>query len=267
MAEFFQSLLNPYFITDAAGVTVSFIVLFFITKKVPLPRRVVYSVLICALIGLFLGCHIMYLIIHIPQIVNEARVNPIVSFGDLLVRIGDGASGLAYFGGLFGFIAVIALFCRIWKLNTRIYMNTLILLFPLYQCAGRIGCSLAGCCYGIEYYGIFAIHYDESYIVEGASEHIAEYPHFPVQPLESLLGLVLFFVLLALFFKFGNMLPLTCIYVPAYAFIRFFDEFLRADAIRGIWGPLSASQWIALGTLLFFAVYWYRAFKLRYKAI
>ena len=36
--------------------------------------------------------------------------------------------------------------------------------------------------------------------------------------------------------------------------IRFLDEFLRGDRIRGIWGPFSTSQWISLTILLVLAI-------------
>ena len=256
MSEYLSSLLNPYFLTDTAGVLVSFAVLFFISKKSMEPRRQLYFSIICALIGLFLGAHIMYLIIHLPGFIRELAAEPASSAGEFFIRLFSAASGLTYFGGLFGAIAATALVCRIFRMYRRPYMNILAVLFPIYQMFGRIGCSLAGCCYGIEYSGPLAIYYDASYIVPGASDNIADLSRFPVQPLEAFFGLVLFFVMLYLYLKNREALPLMFIYLPAYSVIRFLDEFLRADEIRGIWGPLSASQWIALASIAVSVIFW-----------
>jgi prolipoprotein diacylglyceryltransferase len=33
--------------------------------------------------------------------------------------------------------------------------------------------------------------------------------------------------------------------------VRFSTEFLRGDAIRGVWGPFSTSQWISLALFVY----------------
>ena len=86
---------------------------------------------------------------------------------------------------------------------------------------------------------------------------------FPVQLLESALVFLLFLTLYFVFYRVtskssekqksrtnrfrGHLLEL---YLGSYSVIRFLDEFLRGDTIRGHLGPFSTSQWISLVTLI-----------------
>ena len=162
----------------------------------------------------------------------------------------NAASGMVFYGGLFGAIAGICLFCRIIKVPVRPFLNPMSCVFPLLHAFGRIGCTLGGCCYGIEYHGVLAIQYTSEQINPGISDHIADFPRFPVQPLEALCELLLCVFLVLIYLRTQNRYSLVLIYLFSYGVIRFLDEFLRGDAVRGLWGPLSTSQWIALGCII-----------------
>lgn len=99
---------------------------------------------------------------------------------------------------------------------------------------GRIGCFLAGCCFGAETDAFWGMH------MHGASRH-------PTQILEALsLGLIGFLVI-----KFRERKSDTLIiYLLGYGIFRFSIEFLRGDEARGQWGVLSPSQWISCGMIL-----------------
>ena len=73
---------------------------------------------------------------------------------------------------------------------------------------------------------------------------------FPVQLLESALLFALFFLLAALFRRGALRAKLLALYLAVYAVLRFLLEFLRGDAIRGVYFGLSTSQWISLAILL-----------------
>jgi len=40
-----------------------------------------------------------------------------------------------------------------------------------------------------------------------------------------------------------------------YAIVRFFDEFLRGDKVRGIWYGFSTAQWISMGILIYYFIF------------
>ena len=76
------------------------------------------------------------------------------------------------------------------------------------------------------------------------------------RPAPCQVHLFLFFVvLLLIYLKKGDAFPVTPVYLICYSVIRFFDEFLRGDVARGIWGPFSTSQWISLVIFVVTVIY------------
>lgn len=136
--------------------------------------------------------------------------------------------GFVFYGGLIFalvFSFIFTLIRKDWK------FSDLKLLIPgliLGHAIGRLGCLLAGCCYGAPTQGIFSIH------LHGTDR-------YPVQLYESL-GLVF------LFFLYKKH-PQISFYLLGYSFLRFGLEFLRGDSIRGLWAGLSSSQWVSLAII------------------
>ena len=146
-----------------------------------------------------------------------------------------------------------------------LYSDIGAMLIPLFHGFGRIGCFFGGCCYGIP--SEFGILYHSPQL---PTDQIVT--RFPVQLLESGLEFLLFFVLYFFLYKPTGPLQdkvrghLLEIWLGAYAVIRFLDEFLRGDIIRGVWGPFSTSQWISLAVILFFIIKWTMSTKKTAKA-
>ena len=120
-------------------------------------------------------------------------------------------------------------------------VNAIVPCIPLGHAIGRVGCLFAGCCYGLPYNGIGAIHLNPVGIT---------HPVFPVQLLEAVLNLILSGCLLLYSRKKPSGYSLLFLYLICYAVIRFLLEFLRGDQIRGLFIGLSTSQWISLLMLL-----------------
>lgn len=103
---------------------------------------------------------------------------------------------------------------------------------------GRIGCFLAGCCYGIETSAPWAIH------LHGLDRH-------PVQLYEAL-GLAALAILLDK--KWSERLLIN--YLLGYGVLRWSLEWLRGDELRGLIGGQSSSQWVSLGMIAFGIILW-----------
>jgi phosphatidylglycerol---prolipoprotein diacylglyceryl transferase len=167
-------------------------------------------------------------------------------------------AGYVFYGGVVGAIVLGVLFCLrrgIPDLGAIGDYAVPGILFGTF--VGRIGCFLAGCCYGVETAVPWAVSFPAGHPSGGTHVH-------PVQLYDAAYGL--FGLALALFLykrrRFGGELFLA--YLGSYAIFRFATEMLRADSDRGLWlqGAISTSQLISLVMLpLVFAV-WFRSLRL-----
>ena len=117
---------------------------------------------------------------------------------------------------------------------------------------GRIGCFLAGCCYGIETDSIFGVQFP------GMHTHV-----YPTQLFEA----IFLFILSGLLFYLGykkKFLYTFSIYTFSYGVFRFLIEFIRGDDRGAYFLSLSPSQWFSiLAIISSFIIFVY--FSLRYK--
>lgn len=97
--------------------------------------------------------------------------------------------GLSSIGGLIGmYIAVLTMAAiNSNKKDMETMLQNCTIILPLMYSISKIGCFLAGCCYGIEYNGIFCIHYT-------GHGNIPVHNVFPVQIAETIVFLGIFFV-------------------------------------------------------------------------
>lgn len=148
-------------------------------------------------------------------------------------------SGYVFYGGLLGVLSMIQLYAKRSKRYTVKQLYVLMTpTIPLFHCFGRIGCLMAGCCFGFE-------------LSVPVTIHGLTLTRFPSQLLEALFEAILFFILLILekLISAHSLLP---VYLITYACFRFVAEFFRGDEIRGIFFGLSTSQWISIAILFFY---------------
>jgi phosphatidylglycerol:prolipoprotein diacylglycerol transferase len=194
-------------------------------------------------IGVVIGSRLLYAVVNYKNIVymfeNIGKIDTAGKFFNVLQHTFGGS---VFYGGLIG--GIIAGYVLIRKDNKKtMFIDIVAINIPLFHFFGRIGCFLGGCCYGIP--SKIGLTYTNNPITEANG-----ITRFPVQLLEALFNLLLFF-LLNYFYnngKFKN--KLICLYLVMYAAGRFFIEFLRGDAYRGIWLFISTSQIISVLIIL-----------------
>lgn len=152
------------------------------------------------------------------------------------------SSGFVVFGGIIGGIFTGWLYCRIKKLTFFKYADVILPSVALVQGFGRIGCFLAGCCYGKETEGILSVTFQESAY---APNHVAL---IPAQLYSSGLDFLHFFLLVMIARNKKSDGQVTAGYLIFYSVGRFIIEFFRGDIIRGSVGVLSTSQFISIFT-------------------
>lgn len=225
--------------------------LFCLWRLAPLRERKgdeeVVIVLLC-IIPVVIGGSLLYGITNIPHIADTiAHAGDYSSPLALMGAIALSFNGIVYYGGLFGALACVVVYCRVKKVPLGDQLDLFAVGVPLFHLFGRIGCFMAGCCFGIECPIGFVYTLDPISWANGTAR-------FPVQLLESACELVIFLVMLSLFRRESHRGNLIFGYLGAYAAVRFLDEFLRGDVYRGFLGPFSTSQWVSLGILVFLIV-------------
>lgn len=213
----------------ALGVIAAWLVADYRAKKLKLNRDHVFSLVIWCLLGGLFCAKLLFWITEWKEILNDP--------GYLIDTLSD---GFVVYGGIIGGILAGCLYCRIKKINFWKYFDLVMPSVALAQGFGRIGCLLAGCCYGRETDSIFSITFQNS---EFAPDHVAL---IPTQIYSSILDFLHFGVLLYLARHKKADGQVAAAYLIFYSIGRFILEFFRGDLIRGSVGNLSTSQFISL---------------------
>lgn len=156
--------------------------------------------------------------------------------------------GIVFYGALFGGIAGAFAGIKLFRISVESFEASVVPFIPLGHAIGRIGCTLAGCCYGMEYYGPGAIYYPENNPLYTFDPTVG---HFPVQLLEASLDVAIMVILLVFLRKQRRKYDATFLYLALYSAMRFCTEMLRGDEIRGVYEfNISTSQWISIGIIV-----------------
>ena len=173
------------------------------------------------------GAKILYWIVELPAIIEDPS---------LMLDIGN---GFVVYGGIIGGIIGAIVYCRIKKIRFLQYFDLVMPSVALGQAFGRIGCLLAGCCYGRETDGWFHIVFTESMIAPNGVKLI------PTQLISSGADLLHCLVLLWISRRAKGDGQVGGFYLMFYSVGRTLIELLRNDP-RGEVGGLSTSQFISL---------------------
>jgi len=208
---------------------------------------------LAGLMGLAFGLAGSYLFKPIVNLItwpfDPGRYAGLTFFETLRAMFGE----IVFYGGLLGAIAGVAFFCKLFKTPILPMIDIGAVVVPLGHAFGRIGCLLGGCCYGeeVSIENPFAVVYPE-YPIPELSAFVAPdgVPLLNVPGLESAFLLALF-VFQALLFIRGNRDGRNlAAYLIGYGTWRFIIEYYRGDALRGIYGPFSTSQYVALALII-----------------
>lgn len=156
-----------------------------------------------------------------------------------------GRVGLVFYGGLIFAVPGVWVGARLAKVRPAPFVAPMWPCIPLGHAFGRIGCLLAGCCYGVPTDLPIGIVYEQS--ISGVPAGVSL---VPVQGIESAALLLIFAALVQFTRKPRPATQVVALYLLLYAPCRFGLEWLRYDSIRGIYFGLSTSQWISAALFL-----------------
>lgn len=203
-------------------------------KKKGINYADILAIAAVSVLGAYIGGTLLY-------IVTAYSVTDIINYISRFDFSFISSAGLVFYGGLIGGVVGAFLGSKIISIKLSDIEDDIVPFIPFGHAVGRVGCFLSGCCYGIEYKGIFAITYTNPVI--GLSGDVS---YFPVQLLEAFLDIMIVIILLIYSRKKRKKFDLLSMYMFLYAILRFCTEFLRGDEIRGLYFSISTSQWISI---------------------
>lgn len=197
-------------------------------KRKGLDEDVLDGLAIWAVLSGLLGAKLLFYITSWKEIMADPSI---------LWKFTD---GFVVYGGIIGGILGGYLYAKRKKISFVKYADLVLPSVALAQGFGRIGCLLAGCCYGLQTDGAFCIVFKDS---DFAPNNV---PLLPTQIISSVLDFAHFFVLIWIARKVKKDGVVASLYLIFYSIGRFILEFFRGDLIRGSVGVLSTSQFISL---------------------
>lgn len=213
----------------ALGVIFAWITADYRAQKQKLDRDHIFYLILWCLLGGLISAKLLFWITEWKEILDDP--------GYMVRTLAD---GFVVYGGIIGGILAGWIYSRVKKINFWKYFDLLMPSVALAQGFGRIGCLLAGCCYGCETDSFFSITFQNS---EFAPNHVAL---VPTQIYSSALDFLHFVLLLFIARHKKSDGQVAACYLIFYSIGRFILEFFRGDLIRGRVGRLSTSQFISL---------------------
>ncbi len=163
-----------------------------------------------------------------------------------LIAVWEG--GFTFYGGLFVSMGLVFGYTRWKRLSFKAILDILTPSVLLGLSIGRIGCFLAGCCWGTTTAMPWGVEYWHRHTLSA----IKYVPVHPVQLYESVGCLLLFILTLRVFRTKPAEGSIFFLGLGGYACLRFVVEFFRGDEYRGfvLNGSLSFAQFLSLAILL-----------------
>lgn len=237
--------IHGYGLMIAVGIVVALLVGDYRAKKKGLNGDLIYGLTLTTVVLGFLAARILFIITEWQDFLKNP-MNYITG------------SGFVVFGGIMGGALTIWAYCKMKKMDFPAYLDLMIPSVALAQGFGRIGCFLAGCCYGKETDSFFGITFTNSNYAPNNVKLL------PSQLIMSAGDFIIAAILLVYAKKDPSKGKTSALYLMLYSVGRFFVEFTRNDD-RGFVGALSTSQFIGIFIFIVGAVAYFGVIPARDK--
>lgn len=244
--------MHPYFTIfgeqfPAYGImmlTGAFLAVFFACLLAPRKGFDRLDILLTATFGFvvgILGAKLLFILGEVPDYISHIKI-----YGFQLSWLWNEimTAGLVFYGGLIGGIFGGWIYVKMFRLDFWRLADYMLPFLPLAHGFGRLGCTFAGCCFGIELDPPLGIHFPHS--LAGANPDLT---YAPTQLWEAIFCLAILFPILMWFCssKRKSGAPVG-LYALLYGIFRFIEEFFRDEQTVGgsDWGPFTVSQLISL---------------------
>lgn len=238
---------HGYGLMIAIGFIAAYLVAEYRAGKKGVDKEKIFPIALIAIVMGLVCAKVLFWITILDEIIEDPGI---------MLNIGD---GFVVYGGIIGGFIFCFLYCKIKKLDFLKYVDIIFPSVALGQGFGRIGCFLAGCCYGTEADTLISIVFKDSAFAPNGIALI------PTQLISSGLNFANFAFLVWFSGKSKVDGRTSAMYLIFYSIGRFIIEFFRGDLGRGSVGALSTSQFISLFILIVGIVIFVVAPKLNEK--
>ena len=219
---------HGYGLMIGIGFIAAYLMTEFRARKYRMNTDIVFTLFISSVVFGLLGAKVLYYLTILDRVIKDPGV------------IIDEMEGFVVYGGIIGGVLAGYVVCRIKKEKFWQYFDLIAPAIALAQGFGRIGCLLAGCCYGKETDSPLSIKFHTSYFAPNDVALI------PTQIYSSILDFLNCIVLCLIARYAKKERTVSGCYLIFYSTGRFILEFFRGDLERGSVGVLSTSQFISI---------------------
>lgn len=219
---------HGYGLMIGIGFIAAYLMTEFRARKYRMNTDIVFTLFISSVVFGLLGAKVLYYLTILDRVIKDPGV------------ILDEMEGFVVYGGIIGGVLAGYVVCRIKKEKFWQYFDLIAPAIALAQGFGRIGCLLAGCCYGKETDSPLSITFHTS---DFAPNDLAL---IPTQIYSSILDFLNCIVLCLIARYAKKERTVSGCYLIFYSTGRFILEFFRGDLERGSVGVLSTSQFISI---------------------
>ncbi len=206
-------------------------------KSIGLDKDTFWNIIFIAFLGALAGSKLLYIIVSWPLLGDTlaAKLTNIVR---------NFRYGFVFFGGMIASVGALLWYMKKKRLPLLKTSDFFIVALPLGHAIGRIGCFLAGCCYGRPTDSPLGVAFTNAATLvppELRGVHL-----HPTQLYEAACNLLLFVYLHRAYKKPHKPGTVLVKYVIGYSCIRFIIEFFRGDYRGEAIAGLSPSQALAV---------------------
>ena len=198
------------------------------------------------LAGAIVGARLLYVVTNLDQ------------FNSVFDIVAWWKGGVVAYGGFLGGLAAATAFCRIHNVRLLAWADCVVPSLCVGLALTRVGCFLGGCDFGRDWNGLWAVRFPAGspafvqqmrfgLLPSGATSSL---PVHPTQLYESLAGVVLLLLVFAVRRRQRVSGQALAAFALGYGVLRYLIEIVRADLDRGVVGPWSTSQFIAVATMV-----------------
>lgn len=194
--------------------------------KYKMREEAVIDIALFGLLAGFIGAKLLYILVEFETFLKD----PMSVIG---------SEGFVVYGGISAGVAAAIIYCRVKKDVFLEYFDLLSPCIALAQGFGRIGCFMAGCCYGRETDSFLGVVFPPDSLAPSGVKLL------PTQLFSSAGDFAIMGILLWHYRRRRHVGDTGFLYMLLYGVGRFFLEMLRNDE-RGNVGSMSTSQFISL---------------------